>query len=654
MRRTLLLRTFVLAVAAAALVAPVLLPRGETTGQLATVALLAALTALVGARPVEISALGTKLTATHPFELCAMAAFGPLAGAIVSASGVLGATAGQRKRFDGLRLTFNLGVIVLANSAGAAVFVLLGGRFGSPVLEVLGPLTGATAAYFIVNTGLVAVVISIEKSQGFFDTWSRSFLWTTVSFFSGLTLAAGLLTLLQLLGPWALALGVPPAWLLFAFHRAYKARLHEQRRRIVEVETLNAELERKVTERTRELREALARIEDANKKLRDVNQRLFGANRAKSEFLANVSHELRTPLNGILGFSDLLVDANFGELSRQQREFVNDIRDSGEHLLELINDILDLSKIEVGKMKTRRQVIDLPETLRDVTSMLRSLAAKGEIELSAYIADDVGAGNLDRGMFRQILVNLISNAVKFTPEGGRVTVRGSRDGSSLRLSVSDTGIGIAEADQKRIFQEFYQVDGSYSRKYQGTGLGLALVHSMVELHGGSVTVESEPGEGSTFTCLFPDCLVETPPLEPTLVKEVPAPPPPTGDRTILMVEDNDLNRKLARNALRSRSYRVLEAKTGPEALRMAKEHLPDLVLMDVQLPEMDGLEATRRLKADPETAHIRVVALSAFARTDDQDRAREAGCDGYITKPIRLSTFPDQVDSHFLAMEGAA
>jgi signal transduction histidine kinase/CheY-like chemotaxis protein len=653
MQRT-LLRTFVLSVPAAAVAVLVVLPGGGMTGHVGTVLLLAFLTGLVGARPVEISALGTKLTATHPFELCAMAAFGPLAGAIVSASGVVGATVGQRKKLDGLRLTFNLGVIVLANSVAASVFLLLGGRFGSPVLDAVGPLTGATAAYFVVNTGLVAVAIAIEKTQDFLETWRRSFLWTTVSFFSGLTLAAGLLTLLQLMGPWALALGVPPAWLLFAFHRAYKARLEEQRRRIVEVETLNAELEQKVAERTRELQSAFDRIEEANQKLRDVNQRLYDANRAKSEFLANVSHELRTPLNGILGFSDLLVDSNFGELTRQQREFVNDIRDSGEHLLELINDILDLSKIEVGKMKTHRQVIDVPETLRDVTSMMRSLAAKGEIELTVEVEDSVGAGNLDRGMFRQILVNLISNAVKFTPEGGRVTVRGKREDNTLRVSVSDTGIGIAPDDQKKIFQEFYQVDGSYSRKYQGTGLGLALVHSMVELHGGTIAVDSEPDEGSTFTCVFPDCMVETPALEPSLVKEIPPPPVATGERTILMVEDNDLNRKLARNALRSRSYRVLEAKTGPEALEMARKHLPDLILMDVQLPDMDGLEATRRLKADPTTTHIRVVALSAFARTDDQDRAREAGCDGYITKPIRLSSFPAQVDSHFVAMESVA
>ncbi len=634
------LNALVLAVVAVTATVLAFLPTAGFVANYKTVALLAALAALVGSRPVHISALQTRITATHPFELCAMAAFGPLSGALVSAAAVVGATLGHKKRPQAIRLAFNLSAMVLSNIVAATVFFVLGGRSGQGTLDMVWPLAGATAAYFLTNTGLVAVVIALEHTQGFLATWKRSFLWTTVSFFSGLTLAVGLLLLLGSLGPWALALGVPPTWLLLAFHRAYKDRLEEQSRRIVEVESLNADLEHKVAERTRELQEALARMVEAN--------------RAKTEFLANVSHELRTPLNGILGFSDLLDDSSFGELSEQQREFVHDIRDSGEHLLELINDILDLSKIEVGKMKIDRQDVEIPGTLRDVVAMMRSLAGKKKLRLSWDVDDTLSMASLDRGMFRQVLVNLMSNAVKFTPDEGEVTVRAERDGDALRVVVSDTGIGIPEQDRKKIFQEFYQVDGSYSRKYQGTGLGLALVHRMIQLHGGSVEVESETGRGSTFTCTFPDCLVERaqhavvlePAVEPVSV--------PSGERTILVVEDNDLNRKLARNALRSRAYRVIEAKTGPEALELARRHRPDLVLMDVQLPEMDGLEVTRRLKADPVTTHIRVVALSASARKEDQDRATEAGCDGYITKPIRLSTFPAKIESHFVAMEGVA
>jgi signal transduction histidine kinase len=648
------LKILVLGVVTAAAVILALLPRSGLADNFLTVSLLAALAALVGGRPVHIASLGTRITATHPFELCAMAAFGPLAGAMVSLAAVGGATAGERKRPQAIRLTFNLGAMVLANVVAASTFFLLGGKTGASLLRVVWPLAGATAAYFLTNTGLVAVVIAIEKGQGFFATWKRSFLWTTVSYFSGLTLAAGLLLLLEFLGPWGLALGVPPTWLLLAFHRAYKERMEEQRRRIAEVESLNADLERKVAERTRELQEALERIEEANKRLRDTNQRLVEANRAKTEFLANVSHELRTPLNGILGFSDLLTDDGFGDLSPQQREFVDDIRDSGEHLLELINDILDLSKIEVGKMTVDLSEVDVSGTVVDAVGMMRSLAAKKRITLSLDVDAAIETASLDRRLFRQILVNLLSNAVKFTPEDGQVSVRATREDRTLIVAVADTGIGIPGEDHARIFQEFYQVDGSYSRKYQGTGLGLALVERMMKLHEGTVTVTSEPGAGSTFTCTFPRCVLDGAPSPTVHAAAAPARSAASGERTILLVEDNELNRKLARNALRTRSYRVLEAKTGFEGLELARRHRPDLILMDVQLPEMDGLEVTRRLKADPATTHIRVVALSAFARDEDRDRARDAGCDGYITKPIRLSTFPAQIEAHFLTLEGVA
>jgi len=648
------LKLLVVGVVTVATVILALLPRSGLLDNLLTVALLAALAALVGGRPVHIAALGARITATHPFELCAMAAFGPLSGAVVSLAAVVGATAGERKRPQTIRLAFNLGAMVLAILAAASVFSLLGGRTGASLLEVVWPLACATAAYFLTNTGLVAVVIALEKRQGFFATWKRSFLWTTVSYFSGLTLAAGLLLLLEFLGPWALALGVPPTWLLLAFHRAYKERMEEQRRRIAEVESLNADLERKVAERTHELQEALARIEEANKRLRDTNQRLVEANRAKTEFLANVSHELRTPLNGILGFSDLLTDDGFGGLTPQQREFVDDIRDSGEHLLELINDILDLSKIEVGKMKADLSEVDVSGTLLDAVGMMRSLAAKKRITLSLDVDPAVETASLDRRLFRQILVNLLSNAVKFTPEDGRVSVRATRDGRTLTVAVEDTGIGIHAEDQQKIFQEFYQVDGSYSRKYQGTGLGLALVDRMMRLHEGTVTVSSEPGVGSRFVCTFPRSVLDGAPGATAPAASTPVRAVSPGDRTILLVEDNELNRKLARNALRTRRYRVLEAKTGFEALELARRHRPDLILMDIQLPEMDGLEVTRRLKADPVTTHIRVVALSAFAREEDRDRARGAGCDGYITKPIRLSTFAAQIESHVVSLEGVA
>jgi CheY-like chemotaxis protein len=328
-----------------------------------------------------------------------------------------------------------------------------------------------------------------------------------------------------------------------------------------------------------------------------------------------------------------------------------DIHESGEHLLRLINDILDLSKMEAGRMEVHLERVDVTRVIQESAAMVRPQAAKKDLSVGVQCEDDVAHASLDPGMLRQILVNLLSNAVKFTPEGGQVQVRAAMAGRDIRVQVEDTGIGIAAGDVRKIFEEFYQVDGSYSRNFGGTGLGLALVRRMVEMQGGRIDVQSTPGEGSCFTCLFPDCA-----LDPEPVAEIGGKAEATGsvdiqakERSILLVEDNAVNRKLARNVLRSRGYRVVEATSGEEALRVLARQSPDLVLMDIQLPGMDGLEATRRLKSDPHTAALPVVALTANVREDDREAALAAGCAGFIAKPIRLAQFPDEVRTYLEA-----
>jgi CheY-like chemotaxis protein len=399
--------------------------------------------------------------------------------------------------------------------------------------------------------------------------------------------------------------------------------------------------------------------------LSDANRALTDASKAKSAFLASVSHELRTPLNSVIGFSELMTDPNFGDLSPRQREFLSDIRDSGEHLLSLINDILDLSKIEAGKLEVHRQDADVSEMVHDSVTMLRPQAEKKKIKVESR-CDANGNAHVDPRLVRQVLVNLLSNAVKFTPEEGRIDVVARFEGNDLVLRVTDTGIGIAEDDQEKIFHEFFQADASYARRYQGTGLGLALVRRMMSLHGGSVTVTSRRGHGSSFQCVFPDAKrgrdgIEAPASAgASLDLQAPAPSTAAGaadasrGSTVLVVEDNPVNRKLARNVLRSRGYRVLEADTGEEGIEIARAERPHLILMDLQLPGLDGIETTRRLKADPSTRMIPVIALSAHAQDSDEARAREAGCAGYIAKPIRLSRFPQQVGSYLAGKEGAA
>jgi len=227
------------------------------------------------------------------------------------------------------------------------------------------------------------------------------------------------------------------------------------------------------------------------------------ANRHKSEFLANMSHELRTPLNAVIGFSEVLLEQMFGEVNPKQQEYLNDILSSGKHLLSLINDILDLSKIEAGRMELEAQPFDLPAALDNALTLIKERAARNSIGLVVHVDPGIGEILADERKVKQVLLNLLSNAVKFTPEGGKITMSATLNGGAVEVSVADTGIGIAAEDQQAIFEEFRQVGSDYARKREGTGLGLALARRLVELHGGTLTVASEPGKGSTFTFTIP-------------------------------------------------------------------------------------------------------------------------------------------------------
>jgi len=601
---------------------------------------------LAGATPVRIPGLRTTLSATDPFVFTAMAAFGPMPACVTALAGVLGAALGRNRNRDRVHLAFNLGNLVLATAASSVVYLAVGGEPGGPVTSQFAPLVAAGTCYFVINTWLVSAVVGIETGRPILEIWRESFLWTAASIYAGFPLAAALLYMIEIFGPSGLALGVPPCWLMAAFYKAHKDRQEAQQQRIDQIQGLNQQLEDKVAERTSELRDALSHLEQANTRLLLANEELTQANRLKNEFLANISHELRTPLNAVIGFSDLLRDPSFGGLNPQQHEFARDIHESGEHLLRLINEILDLAKIEAGRMELHREQTDVGRVIGEACAMVRPQAAKKQLSLHIRLADGLRLALIDPGMCRQVLVNLLSNAVKFTPEAGTVRVTARNEGRDLVIVVDDTGIGIQAEHVPHIFDEFYQVDGTYARSYGGTGLGLALVRSMVEMHAGSIEVESVVDRGTSFKLRFPDCLSDELPRD-----EVPARRPKLApvDRetasTILVVEDNPINRKLARNVLSSRGYRVIEAASGEEALRSVAAEPPDLVLLDVQLPGMDGIEVVRRLRSDPDTAELIVVALTAHAARTDEERALSAGCAGYITKPIRLADFPAQVES---------
>lgn len=527
-----------------------------------------------------------------------------------------------------------------------------------------------------------------------------------------------------------------------------------------------SKIARDVTQR----KQAEAQLHLSAERLSLANAELARAARLKDEFLAGMSHELRTPLNAVLGLSEALLEEVYGDLNLNQKESIQTIEQSGNHLLSLINDILDLSKIESGKMELQLTPVSVQSLCESSLNFVKQQAMRKQIRLSCQVVDGLTEIEVDDRRLRQVLVNLLSNAVKFTPENGNVWFKAEGDPlyETVEFSVTDTGIGIAPDNIEKIFKPFVQLDSSLSRRYSGTGLGLSLVQRITELHGGSVILESEVGKGSRFIVKLPwrqpSSSVETQPppelaiskIRQALVVEdsevaanqiaryltelgskvlvhpqgegttdvalqskpdviildillpdqsgwevltrlkanaalrdipvvvvsvmdershglelgasaylvkpidrqelqqtlsqvleqtetersqtalVVAPAQLSDTPLILLAEDNEANISLMKNYLTSRGFQVVLARNGLEAIQMAKQHQPDLVLMDIQMPEMDGLEATRRLRSDPSLSAMPIIALTALAMPGDRDRCLTVGITEYMTKPVSL------------------
>ena len=368
-------------------------------------------------------------------------------------------------------------------------------------------------------------------------------------------------------------------------------------------------------------------------KLEESNAALQDANRHKSIFLANMSHELRTPLNAIIGFSELLADAREGQFDDATRKrFLNQIVTSGKHLLGLINDILDLSKVEAGQMELRLAAVNVQEIVDQVVRLVEPLTAKKSIKLNARVA---GAGDIlaDGGKVKQMLLNLVSNAIKFTPDGGTVSVAAHRVKDMMEISVTDTGIGIAESDQRLIFREFHQIDQGPGRKHEGTGLGLALTKRFALLHGGDVRVTSRLDKGSTFTLVLPTRtapMTELPPVAAGSKNGNGHGPGPL----VLVVEDDPAAAELLTRQLVAAGYRTEVARTGKDALAKARELQPAAITLDIILPEVDGWEVITRLKSDDRTSNIPVIVVSVV---DNPELGMALGAIEYLVKPVDAS-----------------
>jgi signal transduction histidine kinase len=474
----------------------------------------------------------------------------------------------------------------------------------------------------------------------------------------------------------------------------------------------NLDLEAQVTVRTAELRQALAiqaeqaqalqlslddrqraeqaliqeraslaqRVEERTAELSAANAALARAVRLKDEFLTTMSHELRTPLSAVLGMAQLLQQGVYGPLAPNHQRPLQQIEASGKHLLDLITDILDLAKVAAGRLDLTCSAVAVAALCQRSLEVLTPLAHKKRIAVSLRLDPAVPMIRGDERRLTQILVNLLSNAVKFTPDAGQVglEVSGDRTQQVVRLTVWDSGVGIAEEDLPKLFKPFVQLDSRLARHYEGTGLGLALVARMVELHGGGISVTSTLGQGSRFTVALPWCeafndgqtVEESTPqcsqalsaagslatsitqqqLQAALHTPVPPAPaahmptladepvqPPARRPLVLLAEDNEATINVLSDALRYHRYQVVIARTGHEAIARAQERKPDAIVMDIQMPELDGLAAIGQIRADVALAHIPIIALTALAMPGDRERCLAMGANAYLSKPVNYS-----------------
>ena len=389
-----------------------------------------------------------------------------------------------------------------------------------------------------------------------------------------------------------------------------------------QLEATNSQLEKSNQDLTQSQRELAVARDQA-----------LEATRAKSEFLANMSHELRTPLNAIIGYSEMLQE-QAEDLG--QEEFTPDlqkINSAGKHLLELINEVLDLSKIEAGKMELYLEKFELSKMVKDVVAVVHPLVEKNSNTLEVSCEESVGTMRADLTKVRQNLLNLLSNACKFT-EGGKISLDVSRSAERgrdwIRFKVADTGVGITPEQMDKLFKPFSQADSSTARRYGGTGLGLAVSRNFSQMMGGDITVESQAGKGSTFTITLPAEVPDTKPEQEPIV-ELGADSLPEGAGTVLVIDDDPMARDLMTRFLNKEGYRVESASSGEEGLSLASELRPDAITLDVLMPGMDGWAVLEALKADPDLCEIPVIMLTIV---DDKNLGYMLGASDYMTKPI--------------------
>jgi signal transduction histidine kinase/CheY-like chemotaxis protein len=495
-----------------------------------------------------------------------------------------------RERRDWIKVVFNITNAAVSVEAASYLFHapwMSGWRLEFPLLLAL-----AVCAYFVVNTGSIAIVIGLSQGRPVRRVWMDCYFWSFPYYLVGASIVAVYSFVNRMVGWQAWVLVLPVVYFIYSAYRSYLGKLESERR--------HAEL--------------------------------------KSQFLANMSHEVRTPMNGVLGMTNLLLQT---PLNQEQREYAESIRISAEALLAVVNDILDFSKVEAGKLDMESAPVELEALVQRSRETVAPEAARKGLRLVVSIDQNLPSHiQSDPGRLRQILLNLLSNAIKFT-DHGTVSVRvfGVSGGRTLiRFEVSDTGVGIKAEDVGRLFQPFSQVDGSPARKHGGTGLGLSISKKLVSLMGGDIGVNSEFGLGSTFWFTIP-LVPAQPAAAPAEACRAPLPEaaPAPGACRILVAEDNAVNQRVIVRLLQKLGYEADAVSNGAEAVDAFRQHPYAAVLMDCQMPFLDGYAATRRIREGERGTRTPIIALTASAMHGDEERCRAAGMDDYLSKPVDAS-----------------
>ncbi len=579
--------------------------------------------------PIALTS-GSTLSVSYAANLMSLLLLGTGPATVVGAAGALSqCTINVKRAYPIHRTAFSVAAEAFTMLVTGFVYHQLGGPTGHLELAALPkPLVGAILTYFFVNTGLVAAAIALSTRRPFFEVWKNDFLWSGGSFFVAGGAGAVGAVLVERGQLWTSVLLVAPVYLTYWTYRVFVGRLDDQRQHH---ERLSAALDA-MTRLKEQRHELLQRAQEARTNAEQANQ-------LKDQFLAIVSHELRTPLNAILGWSDILKNGTLPAARRTRA--VNAIYDSAQRQARLIDELLDLSRIISGRLRLERSPVEWNDVMRAALDVAKPAAEQKKISFNVEVDPSPGPFVGDPARLQQIVWNLLTNAVKFTPEGGQVYVRLSRVDDAIELMVSDTGEGISPEFLPSVFEAFSQADGTITRRHGGLGLGLSIVKQLVEAHGGRIEAGSDgQGRGSTFVASFPvsrgGAPSARPGMSPALAAARPSTPISLQGAHVLIVDDDEAGRDVVTMLLESREATVVSAASADEALDILERERFDVLLVDIAMPERDGYDLIRtvRTMSDPVTAATPAAALTAFAHAEDRRRSLESGFQLHLTKPI--------------------